>query len=414
MLKEFEMELLKRFSDEYRKASKKRKGEILNQYCQLAGCQRKTAIKRFRRYVLYSFIKRKRIHSNRRGPKRKYNIFHRTLIKQIWELTGYICAERIHPMIGKYIEQLEDAGGLILYPAEVIKKVNKIPLGTLKKIMRSFPHMHSNKHKGNFEIYKQVPIVANFGKYAMEKPGYVEVDYVEHNGGNSSGTFAITGVYTDIFSQWVVRASGLGKNLGSVEDIDKRVHQKIFHPIVHYHPDNDKSILKLLFERIKNNKKKSFVLSRSRPYKKNDNAHVEQKNGDKVRKLVGYFRYDSKEEVELLNQLYNLADLLDNFFIPSLKLKEKIKNSLGKVIRKTYDKPKTPYQRLMESKHIPEETKKKLKTIYHHLNMVKLSKEMNQILGKLFDVMGGKNVKVFRRQKIVSNKNTLQRHLVII
>ena len=212
----------------------------------------------------------------------------------------------------------------------------------------------------------------------------------------------------------MVRASGLGKNLRSVENIDKRVHQKIFHPIVHYHPDNDKSILKLLFERTRDKGKKSFALSRSRPYKKNDNAHVEQKNGDKVRKLVGYFRYDSKEEVELLNQLYGRADLLDNFFIPSLKLKEKIKNSLGKVIRKTYDKPKTPHQRLMESEHIPEETKKKLKTIYHHLNMVELSKEMNQILKKLFDVMGGKNIKMFRRQKIVSNKNTLRGHLINI
>jgi hypothetical protein len=163
--------------------------------------------------------------------------------------------------------------------------------------MRSFPRQHKSIHKGNFEIYKQVPIVANFGKYAMGNPGYVEVDYVEHNRGNSSGSFAITGMYTDIFSQWVARASGLGKNLRSVEDIDKKVHQKIFHPIVHCHPDNEKSILKLLFERIKN--KKSFNFSRSRPYKK--------------------------------------ADLLDNFFIPSLKLKEKIKNSLGKVIRRTYD-----------------------------------------------------------------------------
>jgi hypothetical protein len=89
-----------------------------------------------------------------------------------------------------------------------------------------------------------------------------------------------------------------------------------------------------------------------------------------------------------------------------------------------YDKPRTPYQRLMESEHMPEETKKKLKTIYHHsclcrkhgrqVNMVKLSKDMNQILGKLFDVMSGKSVKVFRRQKIVSNKNTLRRHLVNI
>jgi hypothetical protein len=99
-------------------------------------------------------------------------------------------------MIGKYIEQLEDAGDLIFYPAEVIKQVNKIPLGTLKKIMRSFSCQHKSIHKGN---------------------------YVEHNGGSSSGTFAITGVY-----------------------------------IVHYHPDNEKNILKLLFERIKNKKKKSF------------------------------------------------------------------------------------------------------------------------------------------------------------
>ena len=110
----------------------------------------------------------------------------------------------------------------------------------------------------------------------------------------------------------------MGKNLASVSKINNLAHTRIFHPILHYHPDNDKTILKLLFERMMKNKEgqnRPFILSRSRPYRKNDNAHVEQKNDDKVRKLVGYFRYDTEREVRLLNLLYEKSDLLDNFFI---------------------------------------------------------------------------------------------------
>jgi len=117
------------------------------------------------------------------------------------------------------------------------------------------------------------------------------------------------------------------------------------------HPDNDKSILKVLFYRVKNNnkaRKYCSTLSRSRPYRKNDNAHVEQKNDDKVRKLVGYYRYDTTEEVDFLNRLYEKADILDNFFIPSSKLIEKIRDNNARVIRRVHDKPKTPFQRLNE------------------------------------------------------------------
>jgi hypothetical protein len=89
--------------------------------------------------------------------------------------------------------------------------------------------------------------------------------------------------------------------------------------------------------------KHSFILSRSRPYQKNDNAHVEQKNDDKVRKLVGYYRYDTEQEIRLLNLLYERSDLLDNFFIASAKLEEKIRDNKGRVIRRVHDKPKTPY-----------------------------------------------------------------------
>jgi len=145
--------------------------------------------------------------------------------------------------------------------------------------------------------------------------------------------------------------------------------QKRKFDVLHYHPDNDKTILKALFEKVKGNNEVN--LSRSRPYKKNDNAHVEQKNGDKVRKLVGYFRYESEEEVSLLNEIYSKADLLDNFFIASFKLKNKVKNDKGKTIKKEYEKPKTPYQRLLESNTVSEKTKSQLKKTYESLNMVK-------------------------------------------
>src|SRR3989304_7097492 len=113
------------------------------------------------------------------------------------------------------------------------------------------------KHNGNAMIYKQVPIVAHFSQFT-DKPGYVEIDFVEHNGGVSSGVFAITGTYTDIFSGWVVRAAGLGRNENSVSSIDKIAQTRIFHRVFHYHPDNDRSILKVLFERMKRKIKKIF------------------------------------------------------------------------------------------------------------------------------------------------------------
>ena len=113
---------------------------------------------------------------------------------------------------------------------------------------------------------------------------------------------------------------------------------------------------------------------------------MEQKNDDKVRKLVGYWRYDTEEELKLLNLLYEKADMLDNFFIPSVKLIEKIRDDRGRVIRRVHDKPKTPYQRLMEYKPISDKTKQKLKRIYNSLDMIELRQEINKTLQKLYEI----------------------------
>ncbi len=119
-------------------------------------------------------------------------------------MTGNICAERLHSMLAIYIEQPQKQGLLKDYSTDDIANTKNISVATLKRVIATFPRTSSKKHKGNALIYKQVPIVANFGQFSDE-PGFVEIDYVEHNGGTSSGLFVITGTYTDIFCGWVAR-----------------------------------------------------------------------------------------------------------------------------------------------------------------------------------------------------------------
>jgi len=388
MIGDFDMKLTQKLAGDYNKAAKKKKGHLLTKYCMLTEVSRNTASKRFCKVIknIYPRALPTIISYRRQGPKNKYNSIHKEIVKRCWELAGNICAERLHPMLSTYINQLETKGLLKYYSKDYIDITKSISLGTLKRVIYSFPKANTKKHKGNAMVYKQVPIVAHFGRFS-DKPGYIEVDFVEHNGGISSGLYAVTATYTDIFSGWTVRACGLGKNEHSVKSIDKLAHTRIFHSTVHYHPDNDRSILKVLFKKMNNSdeNKHSFVLSRSRPYKKNDNAHVEQKNDDKVRKLVGYFRYDNQQQIDLLNQLYESADLLDNFFIASAKLEKKIRDSNGRVIQRVHDKPKTPYQRLIDCDQLSKNNKQKLTRIYNSFDMVELREKINKILQKLYE-----------------------------
>ena len=386
----FDMELTQRQANEYRRAIKKRKGEIITQYCRLTGASRNLASKRFRKAIRNVYPqtfrnkgKNKKL-GKKRGRKPKYTIVHKTIIKKIWKLSGEICGERRHPALGEYIRQLEENGKLKSFRKQSIRETDKISEPTLKRIIAQFPRTGSRgKRKGNLAIYKAIPIQAYFGKNAYQS-GYVEIDYVEHNGGNSSGTFANTGSYVDVCLGWTVRAAALGKHLKGVAKIHDKNETKIFHQIHEYHPDNAKPILKLLLEKTLGEKPAGYRVSRSRPYHKEDNGHVEQKNGDKVRKLVGYHRYDTEKQVELLNRLYDIEDLISNFFLPSQKLVEKVKDSKGRVVRRRYDQARTAYQRLLEARDIDEKVKKRVKKMYNQPNLVELRNQSEKLQQQLF------------------------------
>lgn len=305
----FDMELAKRYAQRYIQASRKQKSRILDDYVHLSRCKRNTAVYRLKTAYRKQFKPRVLVGSQKekkRGRKKTYNQIHYNLIQQAWDLADHICAERMYPELRRYIKALDKAGRLKSYSQEVVSKSKEMSLGTLKNIIATFPRSKTNKHKGNVEIYKQIPIEAHFRKYTRE-PGNIEVDYVEHNGGNSSGQYGLTGTYVDIYSQWITRGAALGKHLKSVAEIYDQNIQRIGTGVKRLHPDNCKSTLQMLTRRLMEDKQLDGVkISRSRPYKKNDNAHVEQKNGDKVRKLVGYHRYDTQRQIKLLNELYEV------------------------------------------------------------------------------------------------------------
>ena len=165
------------------------------------------------------------------------------------------------------------------------------------------------------------------------------------------------------------------------------------------HSDNDGSFIN--WHLVRYCEAEEIIFNRSRPYKKNDNCFVEQKNSTHVRNFLGHLRYDTEEELDLINEIYGILRPYKNFFQPVMKLEKKTREK-GRVHRK-YDEAKTPYQRLMESNYIPEMTKNKLKKVYLSLNPAKLKRDIDGKLKELYRIYQDKNnsqrVDPFKKQR---------------
>lgn len=380
-MQEFDMKLTQNYIQKYKRSSKEEKTQILKEYCYHIGIKKNTAVQRFKRLlsssnpISLSTVKYKK----KKGRAKEFLEIHKLFIKEIWKLTGEICGEKVFPELQTYIDQFTAKN--TNYPSEVVDKCRKISLITLKRIIGKFPKARSQKHVSKEMIYKNILVDPNFKRHANE-PGYLEVDFVEHNGGNSSGQYGITCSYVDVCTGWHVRSATLGQSENAMRICHEKALWKLFYKPKEFHPDNNRALLKTLFE-------KSIGISRSRPYKKNDNAHVEQKNDDKIRKLVGYFRYDTQEQINLLNELYDIEDTISNFFIPSSKLKKRVYDKNGKLIKRIHDKPQTPYKRYMSHKKIPKSQKDELEKYYKSLNLVELREESDRIYAKLLQARSG-------------------------
>jgi len=299
------------------------------------------------------------------------------VIQSVWEALDYPCAERLHPMLLPTAEILARHNEIFL-TEEICEQLSQISRATLARRLAKWvsPKQSLPQNKPYNKIKSEVPI--NVYTWDEDKPGAVEIDLVEHNGGSSLGQFAYTLTMVDIVTGYSRRRATLGKGQkGIFKEIKLLISQWPF-IIWALHSDSGSEFLSDHLVRFC--KENGLEFSRSRPYRKNDNAHVEQKNRQYVREMVGYERYDTFEEVAWLNEVYALLDAYVNLFLPMRKVIFKERN--GAKTKKRYDTAQTPFQRLTEKDVLNDKMKADLLKQYFSLNPLALHRQLEKLLAK--------------------------------
>jgi hypothetical protein len=251
----------------------------------------------------------------------------------------------------------------------------------LQPIRLEHPHKGLSGTKPGRLLKNQIPIKTDH--WDVTKPGFLEADTVAHCGNSLAGDFIWSLTLTDVYSGWTeIRATWNKGSAGVIEKISA-IEAVLPFKILGFDCDNGTEFLNHHLLRYFTKRDNVVQFTRSRPYRKNDNAHVEQKNWTHVRHLLGYDRFDDFALVALMDDLYaNEWSLYQNHFCPTMKLIEKEK--VNSKYRKKYEKPKTPYQRLIQSADVEEIKKEALQKVHAELNPFQLKKNIEIKLNKIF------------------------------
>jgi hypothetical protein len=224
--------------------------------------------------------------------------------------------------------------------------------------------------------------IKTFADWEDDQPGFLEVDLVAHCGESTEGFYLTTLSTVDVATGWSECVGVWGKGQERVGSAIHRVRQRLPFPFLGLDSDNGSEFINQHLYRYC--QKQGITFTRSRPYKKNDSCHVEQKNWSVVRRLVGYDRYSSRAALEILNRIYDLLRLYTNFFQPTMKLVAKTRH--GAKVHKVYDRAQTPYQRVLAASILTEAKQQELAAIYNNLNPTSLLSQINENLKQLWDL----------------------------
>lgn len=376
MSKTSSRELVESFRESYHHGNLVEKTQLLDTIVTATGYDRKYLIR-----ILHGKISGLR---GKRTRKSQYGEEFCEALCFIWEACGYICAKRLVPFIPQFVTALEKHGHLNT-TAKVREQLMTVSAATadrlLKKERKRIGRGISMTKPGNL-LRHQIAVRAANGWHDAVAPGYFEVDLVAHNGGDTRGLFAYTLTMTDIWSGWTDCIAILGKSDGAVLLAVDQSRNRLPMPILAFDSDNGSEFIN---QKISNFcKDNGITFTRCRPYKKNDQAHVEEKNGSVVRRFTGYARHDSNESLSLLNELYGAIRLFVNYFQPSMKLLEKQRD--GAKVRKKYSPAETPCQRLLKST-LEDGVKQCLQDTLAQLDPVDLLSRIKQLQKSLNDLV---------------------------
>ena len=291
------------------------------------------------------------------------------------------CGKRLAPVMKETAEKLEKFDE-IKFPGSTKDKLFSISSATIDRLLSSERRKVRLKGrswtKPGSLLKHQIPI-RTFADWDEAKPGFVEIDLVAHCGGSGAGEFCQTLDMTDVTSGWTETRAVKNKAQKWVFEALEDIIATLPFPVLGIDSDNGSEFIN--HHLIKFCRESEITFTRSRPYRKNDNCFIEQKNYSVVRKTVGYLRHDTEEEQFVLNEIYDHLRLYTNFFQPSMKLMEKIR--IGSKIKKRYDTPMTPFRRLMASPDINQEAKYELQAAYDALNPAELKRRIIGLQDKL-------------------------------
>jgi hypothetical protein len=354
---------------------------MIDEVSDVLGWNRKHAIKALNGKV--SLGKKAR----RRGSKASYSEVEKAVIVGIWKYSERPCGTRLKQTLPLWLDSYQARHGSL--EASTHQKILSYSPRTLDRI--TAPHRSAGSDRlgrktgrASNRIKKFVPI--RCGPQAFDEPGWFEADTVSHGGGSSSGAFLWSLTLTDFHSGWTELAALWGNSGGEVRVGLERIEKRLPFPMLGFDCDNGSEFLNEVVEAYLLRRNRSIEWTRSRAYKKNDQAHVEQKNFTHVRQLLGYGRFGDLELREQVNELYEKAWLpLRNHFTPVMKLIEK--QRIGSKVRKKYDAPATPCDRLLNCAKVSEETKAQLRATRAALDPMDLAADIEARLGKIFTIV---------------------------
>jgi hypothetical protein len=348
---------------------------MLDEFIQVTGFHRKAAIRLLNRVSRLTSGKR-------RGRKRKYGSEVAEALKEVWEASDRLCSKRLKPFIPEMVRVLRRHGEQRI-DASLEAQLRRISPSTIDRLLRPYRKVGGRKplsttRRGS--LLKSAIPIRTFADWQEDQPEFMETDLVAHCGESTEGFYLNTLCAVDVASSWTECLPVWGKWQEKVRQAVHHMRQRLPFPLLGIDSDNGSEFINQCFYNYCRDEKITFT--RSRSYKKNDSCHVEQKNGNIVRRLVGYERYASKASFECLGRVYDLVRLYVNFFQPTMKLISKTRH--GAKAHKVYDTAQTPYQRLVRAGVLTEAKKAELAATYDGLNPVKLLNQINDNLEHLW------------------------------
>ena len=318
------------------------------------------------------------------GGQRKYGTEVAAALRQIWEASDHVCSKRLVDFLPEFLGALERHGELSVSEG-VRGQLLQLSAATIDRLLR--PVRPAQRRRpwsrtgGSSTLKAQIP-VRTFGEWAAVRPGAVQADLVVHCGASGDGFFLTTLDAVDVATGWTECVIVWGKGQERVGGALHAVQTRLPFPLRELHTDNGSEFLNsVVYPWCQRH---TIKLTRGRPFRKNDQAYVEQKNWSVVRRLIGYDRYSTKAALTAFERLYRLLRLWVNFFQPLRKLLSKERS--GAKVVKRFDQARTPYQRVLAAGVLTEEQSHTLAATYARLNPVRLRAQVDEALDTLWSL----------------------------